>query len=1553
MHRFRKRSDSKPNQAPPSPESLEDSLPKLPVGDFRTSLILPDLSRRFSVLRSPSGDPVSLDDLRSRFAEQRARGVDHQISEAEEDMLLDTLGRIRSRTSVTPERSQESIVDGEEISNGRQSIRSTAPSSSSLTSSPSGRSAKRYSNNLFGSGRLRDYSYLRSTTSTKSSAGSTRTVSLTPTESSTITRGNVSSLTESLRPLTPEGSTNSQSGHSSPNERGSVRSAPSIPPAPYGEQMQVLSAAEYRLQKTLGPSALKRASLALEEAIKEIEDEVEDEIVMPRTAPIARTSLEQPSHPAAVRDSNTSTSSVMEAGMAISSDKQVQDDLNERRAEPVPLRILPGYIPGMPRPMTPRDIDVDEQRSHSTTPRATSPMHSGFTESSPSTNILKRDSVSSTGGQSPRPTTPLATTPLFLQRSTNGRHTPDASESQKLGNFFELESPMASSVLSRRRPASPLSGPPFQPMSVSSRPSTPSNIIWAVNSEGGNVSSPGPASHTRDNSWASDGGISSSDIHGSIDRHKLGPRPLRSPPLADSPLIERSQVSILSSNQTNWKAAGETPNIESDTLISRGHRSPTPTQNAPRSTTSPAFSNYDTPPRNGSRRSSKQNTPSSAYNIAYPALSFSPRPNSSRSSLESAGSSFHSWDGEKDRAINIFSDIGQHPAWHDITFSDKSSTPGGSGSSPEDEWDAEDVIKRYAGLKKADFHAVQEKLFGVAVAKAANPDPRDRAPSALRRRRPSTSQSNYSINNGRDNRIASPPPPASPTSATTPTAEQYSKANALLNSLADSLQGQPILINPAPTITLSTSDKELSPTSRRNRDLATVLFGEEVEVKESPVKTEQESVIETLSSAPPPVVVDARTQTPQGTGPSSPYLMRNPSTARIPPSAQEEADLTREVQQKTAAAMLALKKRPSNSNLGDGTVSRRRIDTSQISTPQLVSATISVDTIPLRTPSLSASNNSGTSKIGSRFKKLRGSLRAKNVAPSTEDQPQDARTPPASQTVYYDPDRLQDSGSAGMSSATENGRLKGSVTSPSASASPGLKGFMARLRGKRITEVPSGTEHRASPHRLSPSPFSPFSQRQHESPPAWASPPANVDADFNSPTPRPDHSRQLSSRTPANVSVATEGTNANESALEQLFTAANNLGLDHNALNDLLARSGSISSKTLLGRNNSVVNTSKRAIPNESLGESRLDVSSIQQLSFTDSGGTFNGSSGSDHTATPGIFSTLPPDNQNGQPVVEGSKAPEETISRKPSIRKPDHLRRPREGQTEINPVVRRTIIYPSDSRISTVDAALTRKASSRRRRASATSVSTRSVQDRAPTPPPPKSPTAKRFSQDGSPPVPHLPHSLGQAESLLQVPSVSASGPIEKSNSTYDSLYEMYAEESRAASSATNDPNFSENLQSGVTAESRPALEVVELANGETIWKIVNGLRDDDDESNYTGRYSFASEYSTRENGGEAVQVFVKDHGRSASKGSNSSFVSRKKTGQGKSRPETKVFYSSSAQIGRLIESLSQGMDAGSFNFRPNRSIGHSASSSVSTNDINWTVEERLEHMLGAIGGS
>jgi len=68
----------------------------------------------------------------------------------------------------------------------------------------------------------------------------------------------------------------------------------------------------------------------------------------------------------------------------------------------------------------------------------------------------------------------------------------------------------------------------------------------------------------------------------------------------------------------------------------------------------------------------------------------------------------------------------------------------------------------------------------------------------------------------------------------------------------------------------------------------------------------------------------------------------------------------------------------------------------------------------------------------------------------------------------------------------------------------------------------------------------------------------------------------------------------------------------------------------------------------------------------------------------------------------------------------------------------------------------------------------------------------------------------------------------------------------------------------------------------------IVNGLRDDDEESFYGNRASFVSEYSLRD---EGVQVFFREHGRTGSKDSQSSFLSRKKATQASSkRPDTKV---------------------------------------------------------------
>lgn len=233
---------------------------------------------------------MSLEHLRTRLADQRARGEQNHITEEEEDMLLETLGRLRSRTVPSPSASQEQVVGGEDGT--RHSVQTSG--TSSTTSSPSARSTKRYSNNLFGSGRLRaEHNYLRSVASSKGSSSSIRTVSLTPTEASVTTTREVSSA--SLRPITPESTNPPSSAPSSPNEKDTVQSAPVIPPAPFGDSTsQSLSVAEYRLQKTLGPAVLKRASIALELAIKEIEDEVEDEILLPRSVPVPRGILDQP-----------------------------------------------------------------------------------------------------------------------------------------------------------------------------------------------------------------------------------------------------------------------------------------------------------------------------------------------------------------------------------------------------------------------------------------------------------------------------------------------------------------------------------------------------------------------------------------------------------------------------------------------------------------------------------------------------------------------------------------------------------------------------------------------------------------------------------------------------------------------------------------------------------------------------------------------------------------------------------------------------------------------------------------------------------------------------------------------------------------------------------------------------------------------------------------------------------------------------------------------------------------------------------------------------------
>jgi hypothetical protein len=466
--------------------------------------------------------------------------------------------------------------------------------------------------------------------------------------------------------------------------------------------------------------------------------------------------------------------SVFETGTAVSPDPPTQTDAAMYRstpspyprAETSPTPRLPGYIPGMPRPMTPREANFDPDElptSSSSTPRATSPrIPSTDRATSPSfvsNSPIRRDTTSIR--QSHRAASPLLTnssSPIAsLLSGVNGRFPPDRSQSPDSPSV-DFGSPLDSSVVGRRRPVSPYSQGTYQSMAVSSRPSTPSNVTWkapASPGSGGQSRSGSaigfsevdfavsglpsqvrngfdrPSVHTRN-----DSNMSSSDLYeiaqlgrsGSL----LGSRSLRSPPLPDSPLYDSAQSTGAFTSPKRAQPSSVGNDIGSSQPGSTGLRSPTPTQypSPSRSSTPPAFSEPDL--GRGSRRGSRQ-TMTSPFTLNQSQLVLSPLANSSRSSLESAGSSYHTWEADKqDRTIPLVAALeSQPPAWHDL-----SNTARGLSSGPDG--DVEVIVQQHSGLKKNDFVAIQERLLFAAKLKAEVSEPQRR--NSLRRRRPSASQ---------------------------------------------------------------------------------------------------------------------------------------------------------------------------------------------------------------------------------------------------------------------------------------------------------------------------------------------------------------------------------------------------------------------------------------------------------------------------------------------------------------------------------------------------------------------------------------------------------------------------------------------------------------------------------------------------------------------------------------------------------------------------------------------------------------------------------------------
>jgi len=594
-----------------------------------------------------------------------------------------------------------------------------------------------------------------------------------------------------------------------------------------------------------------------------------------------------------------------------------------------------------------------------------------------------------------------------------------------------------------------------------------------------------------------------------------------------------------------------------------------------------------------------------------------------------------------------------------------------------------------------------------------------------------------------------------------------SKASALLDSVVDSIQAPRPKPPSTPTdlrtdVVAGAPDPEPSSATRRKNALARALFGasDSEQSLTSPSPQPMDGLITGSAGSP----AEQLPQTDRSISSRSFREALSPSPPSVnvgfsSSSATDRQELAKEVQRKAEAAMAQLNKIPSNTKVNDGS-HRKRIDLSQISGPKLVSASTSVDTIPVRSPSAASGQlqvgqtpSPNSSKLGSRFKKLRGSLRAKPTLQSGDGStphPFDQTSSSADRSLAGTPDGPP------PFSAIESTRSK-AVSSPySATAGPGLKGFVSRFLKPRSGDTPDHERRKQVPSSSSQAPTSHFAQQQVEKYAeignprlvVQSAPPDNKSFRPHTPvspvSPQPNRPPSAPYAPPSVHHDGGAGTarEVDENALKQFIDAANNLGLDQAALTEFLARSTSRGSK-------------------------RLTAQSSKHMSTVSTNKIGNDKS----TPTLGEHAPSLPASDLHLSVGQPSPRPSAEFvgkvpTRRPLARKPDPN----------TAVVRRTLIFPSESRQSTVEpgTALRKTSSTRRRRStSAASMhSNRSLHDRVPTPPPPKSFTGRRFSSEQSPSLPQIPNSLlSQTEAVVDVPQSAPAIPLEKSNSAYDSL--------------------------------------------------------------------------------------------------------------------------------------------------------------------------------------
>lgn len=412
--------------------------------------------------------------------------------------------------------------------------------------------------------------------------------------------------------------------------------------------------------------------------------------------------------------------------------------------------------PVIPRSTTPRNVDLEDQRSHSTTPRAASPtdrlIHT-VPLSLPASSLFRHGSSASTTQEERRPTSPLSA--FTFPKSSTGRSTPEPRIAASSDGSSPTYSPAP-----WRRPVSPLTGSAFQTLN-GSRPSTPSNVTWTVGAKSPTAKPLGrngtiTSSHSRNASTTSIGNTQEVAELKSAAKDNLRAA-TRSPPVFN--LVDRGVEPADPKNKPNLNAPQPSPSplpnlgFDASALAYRAAMSPSPVREISNTTGSSNSSGVNGLAGDSIQRmrSPFLTPPASPFSPKFKSnpLMVDPLSNSSRSSLASAGSSYHSWDEENNVGIAFIStsDTQEH-VWHDIPLppsstngvTTSSNTHSRSGSrSKHDRDDPEYILRHATGLSKLDILTIQGKLLEAAAMRAKTNE--TRSPSTLRRRRPSTAQS--------------------------------------------------------------------------------------------------------------------------------------------------------------------------------------------------------------------------------------------------------------------------------------------------------------------------------------------------------------------------------------------------------------------------------------------------------------------------------------------------------------------------------------------------------------------------------------------------------------------------------------------------------------------------------------------------------------------------------------------------------------------------------------------------------------------------------------------